>query len=43
MSPAATAGCCDLSTAKIKIAGTTINGQPSEPWSQAPRSDGERF
>ena len=23
--------------------GTTINGQPSQPWSQAPQSDAERF
>jgi hypothetical protein len=23
--------------------GTTINGQPSQPWSQAPQSDTERF
>jgi hypothetical protein len=23
--------------------GTTINGQPSKPWPQAPQNDGERF
>jgi len=23
--------------------GTTINGQPSQPWSQAPKDDSERF
>jgi hypothetical protein len=23
--------------------GTTINGQPSQPWTQAPQNDRERF